>query len=152
MPTQEQLIERAFRPGVIYAVVGVSRFSVKSGNKIFSYLRKNGLRTYAVNPKAEIINNEKCYPDLKALPQRPDVVNIVLPPEASLEIVKQAHRQCVPVIWLQPGAESPAILEYARANNITLVHNACIMTEYYRRKNFHNIDKNQPAIIYGRSS
>lgn len=132
MPTTDQLIERALRPGVVYAVVGASRFPVKSGYKIYAYLRKNGLRAYPVNPLADTIMNDRAYPDLKALPQRPDVVNIVVPPDTALEVVKQAHRLCVPIIWLQPGSNSPAIDSYATEHNLMLIKNTCLMTELYR--------------------
>lgn len=134
MSTTDQLIERALRPGVVYAVVGASRFSVKNGYKIYAYLRKNGLRAYPVNPLADNVMGDRAYPDLRALPQRPDVVNIVVPPEIALEIVKQAHRLCVPLIWLQPGSNSPIIDEYASQHQLTLIKNTCLMTELYRHR------------------
>jgi predicted CoA-binding protein len=71
--------------------------------------------------------------DLKSLPQRPDVVSVVVNPSVGLDVVQQAHRQCVPVIWLQPGAESADILAYAASNGFNVVHHACLMTEHYRR-------------------
>jgi predicted CoA-binding protein len=82
---------------------------------------------------ADEVMGEQAYPDLKSLPQRPDVVSVVVNPSVGLDVVQQAHRQCVPVIWLQPGAESADILAYAASNGFNVVHHACLMTEHYRR-------------------
>jgi len=131
--SQEELIDRALRPGAVYAVVGASRYPVKNGYKLYAYLRRRNVRAYAVNPFADEIMGEQAYPDLKSLPQRPDVVSIVLNPNDGLDVVKTAHRQCVSVIWLQPGAESADILRYAKDNDFSIVHHACLMTEHYRR-------------------
>lgn len=130
---QDELIERSLRPGAVYAVVGASRHPVKAGYRVYAYLRRRNVRAYAVNPLAERVMEEAAYPDLKALPQRPDVVVIVVQPHVALGIVEQAHRQCVPNIWLQPGAESAEILRYAADHGFSVVHHACIMTEHFRR-------------------
>lgn len=129
----DELIERSLRPGAVYAVVGASRHPVKAGYRVYAYLRRRNVRAYAVNPFAESVMGEQAYPDLKALPQRPDVVVVVVQPQVGLGVVQQAHRQCVPNIWLQPGAESPEILAYAAENSFSVVHHACIMTEHFRR-------------------
>ena len=50
------------------AVVGVSRSGTKTGNSIYNELRLKGYTVYPVNPHAETIGGEKCYPNLQALP------------------------------------------------------------------------------------
>ncbi len=130
---QDELIERSLRPGAVYAVVGASRHQVKAGYRVYAYLRRRNVRAYAVNPFAEQVMGETAYPDLKALPQRPDVAIIVVQPGVALGVVEQAHRQCVPNIWLQPGAESSEVLKFAADRGFSVIHHACVMTEHFRR-------------------
>src|SRR5688500_18611218 len=58
------------------AVVGMSTESTKASNMVGSYLRDEGYRVIPVNPRAEEIDGEKCYPDLRSVPEKVDIVDI----------------------------------------------------------------------------
>ena len=62
------------------AIVGVSRNDKKFGNVIFRELSAKGYKILPVNPNAERIGEERCYPSLKALPQPHDGLKLVDPP------------------------------------------------------------------------
>ncbi len=49
------------------AVVGVSRNTKNFGNTIYRSLKKKGYNVYPINPNAEKIEGDKCYPDLHSL-------------------------------------------------------------------------------------
>ena len=60
------------------AVVGVSRKKSKFGNYIYRELKKKDYRVFAVNPKLEFTEGDKCYPDLSSIPEKLDgvVINV----------------------------------------------------------------------------
>ena len=80
-----------------FAVIGVSRNPKKYGNKVYADLKNAGYKVYPVNPKLSEILGDKCYANLKHLPKKPDVVNIVVPPETAIKIIKEwsnINREC----------------------------------------------------------
>ena len=62
------------------AVVGVSRKKAKFGNTIYREMREKGYWVYPVNPNADVIEGDTCYPDLLSLPEKVDGVIINVPP------------------------------------------------------------------------
>jgi len=112
-----------------WAVVGVSANPMKFGRRIYQDLRRAGYRVYAVNPHVTEILGDRVYPNLAALPERPDVVDLVVPPSVSEMIVKEAAAAGIRRVWMQPGAESPQAIEFCRASGIEVVAHACAMVE-----------------------
>ncbi|MEB3287680.1 MAG: CoA-binding protein [Vampirovibrionales bacterium] len=112
-----------------WAVVGVSADKSKYGNKIYLDLKEGGYQVYGVNPKLESIEGDPCYGSLSALPEVPEVVNIVVPPAAGLSVVEECLALGVKNIWFQPGAESDEAIERAEKAGMNVVANACIMLQ-----------------------
>ena len=112
-----------------WVVVGVSQDREKYGNKIYRDLKAAGYRVYGVNPRLETIEGDKCYPDLKSLPEKPAVVNMVVPPSAALSVVEDSHAAGIERMWFQPGSESDEAIEKAESYGIHVIANACIMIE-----------------------
>jgi predicted CoA-binding protein len=48
-------------------------------------LRDAGYTVFAVHPKLETVEGDRCYASIKDLPEIPDVVDLVVPPAASLK-------------------------------------------------------------------
>ena len=109
------------------AVVGVSRGGKKFGNTVLKDLKEKGYRGFAINPKAESIEGERCYPDLASLPETPDGVVAVVPPATTEEVVKQAHAAGIERVWMQQGSESEAAIRYCRDNGMTVIDGECIL-------------------------
>jgi len=113
----------------IVAVVGASRNPEKWGHKVFKTLleRYPDLKVYPINPKAETILGRRAYPNLRALPEKPDLVITVVPPKITESIVKEAVDLGVKYIWMQPGSESEDAIAYAEKNNVKVFHHVCIV-------------------------
>jgi hypothetical protein len=109
------------------AVVGVSRQGNKFGNMAFKELKAKGYTVLPVNPRAETIEGERCYPDLQALPEGVEGVLIVVPPEETEKVVRQAAQAGIPSVWLQQGAESEAAIRFCQEQGLNLVHSHCIL-------------------------
>ena len=110
------------------AVVGVSKKREKWGYKVYMSLSKSSV-AYPVNPKYDEIEGNKCYPDLKSLPEIPDMVITVVPPEVTEKTVSEAAVLGIKKVWMQPGSESKKAVEYCRKNGIEVVHGACIIRD-----------------------
>ena len=89
----------------IFAVVGASRDPKKYGYQVYKDLTKAGYKVYPVNPNAEEILGSKCYSSLENLPKKPDVVDIVVPPEVAEETVARAvERSAKKTIYCSMGS------------------------------------------------
>ncbi|MGD9145178.1 MAG: CoA-binding protein [Anaerolineae bacterium] len=111
----------------VWAVVGASEDRRKFGNRIFRDLRDAGYTVYPVNPKGGELEGAKVYPSLAALPQPPEVIDLVVPPAVTEQVVKEAHELGLTRVWMQPGAESEAAIAFCQEQGIQVVHGACAM-------------------------
>lgn len=109
------------------AVVGVSRQPKKFGTYAYKELRKRGYNVFPVNPQAETIEGDRCYPSLSALPERVDGVLIVVPPNQTEQVVHDAASAGIKRVWMQQGAASPAAIRTCAENGISEVHGECIL-------------------------
>lgn len=119
------------------AVVGVSERRETGCNANFKKFKDQGYYVYAVNPHLSSYNNEPCYPDLAAIPAKPDAVFIMTNPLVTESIVKQCVDLGIKYVWMhcmfgtKPGlmkkatSVSLAAVAYARANGITVIPGTC---------------------------
>ena len=124
-PMQELIHE--FTEHRVWAVVGVSHSPSKYGNRVFRDLRRAGYVVYGVNPKGGVVEGEALYRSLDELPEFPAVVDLVVPPAVTEQVVKELDRLGLRPVWMQPGAESDAAVQYCHEHDIDVVHDACAM-------------------------
>lgn len=125
---QRDLISAAVQERV-WTVVGASTSPAKWGYRVYQALRSSGYTVYPINPRAATINGAPCYARLGALPERPGVVNVVLPPKLGLHVVDEAAELGIPYIWFQPGSESPENVARARQLGLQTIAHACAIVE-----------------------
>lgn len=113
----------------VWAVVGASSDPTKWGYRIYRALKERGYRVYPVNRRAKQIDGDPCYPSLAALPEKPGVVNVVVPPKLGLAVADEAAQLGLPRIWFQPGAQSPENIAHARALGLKTIAHACALVE-----------------------
>lgn len=113
----------------VVAVVGASRDRSKWGWKVYNKLLSDGFRVYPVNPKYGEIEGRRCYPDLKSLPEKPDMVITVVPPKVTERIVEECRDIGIRKVWMQPGSESQKAIEFCRRNGIEVMYNACFVVD-----------------------
>jgi len=110
-----------------WAIVGVSQDPSKYGGRIYRTLRDAGYIVYAVNPRGGEVDGCPVYRSLAELPEMPDVVDLVVPPAVTEQIVEAAHGLGLPRIWMQPGSESERAIQYCREHGMQVVYGACAM-------------------------
>ncbi len=113
----------------IWAVAGASEDSTKFGYKIYKKLKEKGYTVYPLNPGLETVMGEKCYAKIADLPQKPAVVNVVVPPKAAIDVAKQAAAAGVECIWFQPGANTAEVVAEAKKFGMRVVADACVLVE-----------------------
>jgi predicted CoA-binding protein len=127
METELEALIREFTGLRVWAVVGASTNPAKYGYRIFRDLRAAGYRVYGVNPGGGEIDGEALYPSLAALPEKPQVVDIVVPPQVTEQVVQECAALGLTRVWMQPGSESEAAIRYCQEHGIRVVHDACAM-------------------------
>jgi predicted CoA-binding protein len=130
-----KLIEDFLEKSNVFAVVGASRDHRKYGHQVYKDLRTAGYKVYPVNPNATEILGDKCYPNVGSLPEKPQVVDLVVPPQVTNQIVKVCKKLGIEKVWMQPGSESETALNFCKENNIEVVHGVCVMVERRSKKN-----------------
>jgi len=111
------------------AVIGVSNNHEKWGYKVYKTLKSSGFSVYAVNPKHTKIDLDRCYPDLRSISEKLDVVITIVPPKVTESIVKVCKELNIKKVWMQPGSESEDAIRYCKENGIDLMYNACFVVD-----------------------
>jgi len=119
------------------AVVGVSRNEDKFSNIIYREMRTAGYEVMAVNPNADLVEGDRCYAGLGALPVKPDGVVLVVPPTQGIQIVEEAARLGIRHVWVQPGANSSEIDQRLGELEIVTVSGECILMHIEPVKSIH---------------
>lgn len=111
-----------------FAIVGVSNDPKKYGHIVYHNLKDKGYTVFAVNPNVQQIGEDACYASLTELPEPVDGAVLVVPPQVTERIVRQAADSGIDRVWMQPGAESDEAIRFCEQRNMGVVHDACIMT------------------------
>ena len=114
------------------AVVGLSANPLRASYFVGYYLARHGYRVDPVNPRETEILGRTCYPNLDALPEPPDVVNVFRDPAAVPAIAEQAVRSGAKYLWLQFGVISAEGAEIAQAGGLGVIMDRCIKVEHAR--------------------
>jgi len=113
----------------VFAVVGVSENPAKYGHQVYKDLKEAGYVVYPVNPNIDEVLGDRCYHSLSKLPEKPDVVDTVVPPPVTEKIVEECKELGIERVWMQPGSESEKAIAFCRRNSIKVVHDVCVMVK-----------------------
>ena len=115
------------------AVVGISSKRMRPSYEVSQYLLKVGYRVIPVNPQEREVHGLRCYASLEEVPERIDVVDVFRRPEAVPPVVDSAIQKGARVLWMQAGVIHEQAGEKARAAGLTVVMDACMLTEHRKR-------------------
>lgn len=106
------------------AVIGASADPSKFGNKAVRAYQRQGYQVFPVNPKVTELAGVPAYASLSAVPVRPDLVSVYLPPAVVLKVLPEIAAKGCDELWLNPGTESPEVLAEAERLGLNVVQ-AC---------------------------
>ena len=112
------------------AVTGVSRTPANHGsNVVYKRLRERGYEVFAVNPNADQVEGDRCYPDLRSIPGGVEVVVIATRPETAESTMRECAELGIKHVWMHrlmgAGSVSQAATEYGRQHGITVIDGGC---------------------------
>lgn len=125
-------IERILKEYKTIAVVGLSPREDRPSHNVAKYLKSQGFRIIPVNPNATEIFGERCYPDLKSIPAKVDIVDIFRRSEDVPPIVDEAIAIGAKVVWMQEGIINNEAAEKARKAGLEVVMDRCMLKEHKR--------------------
>ncbi len=131
MSTIAQL-RRILKDNHTIAVVGLSADWFRPSYFAAKYMQEHGFRIIPVNPKYDEILGEKCYPDLKSIPDKVDIVDVFRKPQDCVPIAREAVEIGAKVLWLQIGVINEEAVQVAEAAGLDVVMDRCVKIEYAR--------------------
>ena len=75
---------------------------VAGSNVVYKRLRERGYEVFAVNPNADRVEGDKCYPDLKAIPGGVGAVVIGTRPETAEATMRECAELGIKHVWMHP--------------------------------------------------
>jgi len=118
----------------VWAVVGANDKKDRFGYKLYKVLKNNNYEVYPVNPNYDMIEGDVCYPDLKSLPVRPEVIDMVVNPKIGTAVVEEAGQLGIENIWFQPGSSNESIIGLARERIKNVIDHECVLAELSARR------------------
>lgn len=115
------------------AVVGLSDSPLRPSHGVAAYLQSQGYRIIPVNPSIKGVLGEKAVASLAEIKEKIDIVDVFRRSEFVPQIVDEAIRLKVPVLWLQEGVIHEEAAAKARQAGIFVVMDHCILKEHRAR-------------------
>jgi len=114
------------------AVAGVSRTESNSpANMIYRKLRGTGYRVFAVNPRADSVEGDPCFHDLRSLPEPADAAVLVAPAAAARALVEECSQAGISRVWMHrsfgEGSVAQDAVALCREKNIAVIPGGCPM-------------------------
>jgi predicted CoA-binding protein len=115
------------------AIVGASPNPARSSYFVATYLQQSSNFTlYFVNPNATEILGQPAYPDLKSLPEVPDIVDVFRKASDIPQVIDDALEIGAKTVWVQLGIWNEEAAYYGESKGLTVVMDRCIKVEHAR--------------------
>ena len=102
----------------VVAVIGASSNRNKFGNRAVRAFQQRGDTVVPINPHEAEVEGLRCYASVLDVPGAIDMASFYVPPEIGLRVIDEVARKGIPEVWLNPGAESDALIARAKALHI----------------------------------
>jgi predicted CoA-binding protein len=95
-------------------------------------MRRHGYRVIPVNPNETSVFDEKSYPDLSAVPEKIELVDIFRRSDEAGKAVDQAIAVGAKAVWLQEGVIDREAAQRAFDAGLLVVMDRCWLKEHIR--------------------
>ena len=114
------------------AMVGLSANWSRPSYFAAKYLLDHGYRVIPVNPNYDEILGQTCLPNLEAIQEPVDVVNLFQRAEHVPKYLEGASALNASVFWMQLGIANQEAAAAAREHGMTVVMDRCMKIEFAR--------------------
>jgi predicted CoA-binding protein len=130
----QETIDRILDECRTIAVVGLSSDRYRPSNSVSAYMKRHGYRVIPVNPNETSVFDEKAYPDLFAVPEKIDLVDVFRRPDEAGKAVDEAIAIGAKAVWLQEGVIDSAAAQRALDAGLMVVMDRCWLKEHIRAR------------------
>jgi predicted CoA-binding protein len=114
------------------AVVGLSAQWYRPSYFAAKYMQDHGYRIIPVNPRYAEVLGERCYPELRSIPEAVDIVDCFRKPAEISAIAEDAIAIGAKVLWMQLGIVNERAAARATGAGLDVVMNRCVKIEHAR--------------------
>ena len=125
-------LRRILKTNRIIAVVGLSGDWFRPSYFAAKYMIEHGYAVIPVNPRYQEILGQKCYPTLRDIPAKVDIVDVFRRPEDVMPIAEDAIAIGAKVLWQQLGVKNVEAAKKAEAAGLETVMDRCVKIEHAR--------------------
>ncbi len=107
------------------AIVGASSNPDRDSYKVMKFLINHEYQIYPVNPNETEILGRKCYPTLKSIEEKIDMIDVFRAEEFVLDITTEAIKIDAKILWTQEGIINEKAASLGRSSGLEVVMNKC---------------------------
>lgn len=130
MITKEEDLKTLLTEAKTIAVVGASPKPWRDSGAIAEFLAKKGYKVFPVNPQYQEVLGMKCFPDLKSIPEKIDIVDIFRNPDDVMPVIEEAISVGARSVWMQLNVVNEQAARKAEAAGLRVVMDLCIAVEH----------------------
>jgi uncharacterized protein len=102
----------------VVAVIGASSNRQKFGNRALRAYREQGYTVVPINPHESEVEGMKAYGSVLEVPGAIDMASFYVSPDVGEQVMVEIAQKGIAEVWLNPGAESDALIARAKSLNI----------------------------------
>ena len=125
-------LRRILHDNRVIAVVGLSANWYRPSYFAAKYMMQHGYTVIPVNPAYQEVLGQKCYPNLRAIPGKVDLVDCFRKTEEILPLAEDAIAIGAKVLWQQLGVLNEEAARKAEAAGLDSVMDRCVKIEHAR--------------------
>jgi predicted CoA-binding protein len=99
----------------VVAVIGASNDRRKFGNRALRAYQAQGYTVVPINPHESQVEGLQAYASVLDVPGPIDMASFYVQPEVGEQVIEEVARKGIAEIWLNPGADSDALVDRARS-------------------------------------
>jgi predicted CoA-binding protein len=102
----------------VVAIIGASSDRRKFGNKALRAFQHQGHTVIPVNPNEREVEGLAAVASVLDVPGPVDMATFYVPPDVGVRVLDDVARKQIREVWLNPGADTDAVVSRARALGI----------------------------------
>ena len=122
----DKVLKEKMMDSKIWAVVGVTKKKERYGYKIWKILKEHDYKVYGVSPNYDEIEGDKLYKTISDLPEKVDVVDMVVSPKIGMEILDKIKEAGIRYVFFQPGTYNDEIIKKAKELELEYLTDDCV--------------------------
>ena len=107
------------------AIVGASSNPDRDSFKVMKFLIDHEYQLYPVNPNETDILGRKCYPNLKSIKEKIDMVDVFRAEEFVFDITTEAIEIDAKILWTQEGIINEKAASLGRSSGLKVIMDKC---------------------------